>query len=265
MGQRLVLSVYENRQAKKPIGALYYHWSAYTMSAYDEAMRLLLLFSGMVPITKGDFVKLNGENLKITAEIRQETFNEEQVENSLSDYTQMFFDEAAGPEAEFYANTIEDKALRLIRCAELLGGGVDCDDIDYVKKKYPGIIFKEDYISRNNGLVAISPKGIKELKKWSEGDVNIYLDDETIGGGPGIVSNIFTIIDEARYEEWYQDDENSKDFDNWKNELPTEPFNLEETFSFPQLVELVGHFAQPEHYHNSIFIGKDGRVYQMVA
>lgn len=45
MGQRLVISVYENLDVDtypdNPIAKIYYHWSAYTVSAFEEAKRLL--------------------------------------------------------------------------------------------------------------------------------------------------------------------------------------------------------------------------------
>lgn len=45
MGQRLVISVYENLDVDtypdNPIAKIYYHWSAYTVSAFEEVKRLL--------------------------------------------------------------------------------------------------------------------------------------------------------------------------------------------------------------------------------
>ena len=43
MGQRLVISVFENSVSypDKPIAKVYYHWSAYTASAFTEAKELL--------------------------------------------------------------------------------------------------------------------------------------------------------------------------------------------------------------------------------
>lgn len=43
MGQRLVISVFENSASysDNPIARIYYHWSAYTVSAFEEAKELL--------------------------------------------------------------------------------------------------------------------------------------------------------------------------------------------------------------------------------
>ena len=41
MGQRLVVSVYENKSVSHPIMTIYYHWSAYTVSALIESANII--------------------------------------------------------------------------------------------------------------------------------------------------------------------------------------------------------------------------------
>lgn len=40
MGQRLVITVYNNTKDNQPIAAIYYHWSGYTRSGLDELSKL---------------------------------------------------------------------------------------------------------------------------------------------------------------------------------------------------------------------------------
>jgi hypothetical protein len=41
MGQRLVVSVYKNKSESEPIMSIYYHWSAYTVSALIESSNII--------------------------------------------------------------------------------------------------------------------------------------------------------------------------------------------------------------------------------
>lgn len=41
MGQRLVVSVYKNKNESEPIMSIYYHWSAYTISALMESYNII--------------------------------------------------------------------------------------------------------------------------------------------------------------------------------------------------------------------------------
>lgn len=75
--------------------------------------------------------------------------------------------------------------LRLIRFCEENGGGIDgtANELQYVKNQYPMEVFKTDEYSRNNGLIAISEQGMAEMQKWSEGDIYLDIDDESITNG----------------------------------------------------------------------------------
>ena len=78
--------------------------------------------------------------------------------------------------------TESELLLRLIRFCEESGGGIrgDADEFDYIQKLYSNEKFKHDNYSRNDGLIALSKKGMEDLQDWSEGDVEISLDEEVI-------------------------------------------------------------------------------------
>ncbi len=78
----------------------------------------------------------------------------------------------------------DDLRLHLIRCAEYNGGGInysaDGHEWNYISRLYPDHAFKSEPISRNNGLIAISEAGMDEIQCWSEGDVEIDVDNRTV-------------------------------------------------------------------------------------
>ena len=123
MGQRLVVTV---RSKDEDICKIYYHWSAYSVSALVEAKSII----------------------------------------------DAIFDEE---------NDIADLRLRLIRFCEQNGGGIDggkdSDEWNYITREYPNEVFKSEGISRNDGLIALSEKGMDDTQYWSEGDVIIDLDE----------------------------------------------------------------------------------------
>lgn len=128
MGQRLVVSVQNNG---KELATVYYHWSAYTVSALWEVGKLVKCI-----------------------------FNHQD-------------------------ETEEELKLRLIRFCEENGGGINgnAEEFAYIESLYPGEVFKKEGYSRNDGLIDLSEKGRKESHGWSEGDVEIYIDEERINNG----------------------------------------------------------------------------------
>ena len=126
MGQRLVVTIENNEEE---LCKIYYHWSAYSISALME-----------------------------TRDIINELFDE--------------------------YNEIEDIRLRMIRFVESDGGGIkngkDSDEWKYIQNAYPNEIFKEEGISRNCGLIAISEDGMNDLQDWSEGDIIINIDTHRV-------------------------------------------------------------------------------------
>lgn len=125
MGQRLVITIKNN---EKEIATIYYHWSAYTVSALLEAKELI----GCI-------------------------FNHKD-------------------------ETEKELKLRLIRFCEENGGGISGEDYEfaYIRKMYPNEEFKIRGYSRSRGLISLSEKGMQEAHDWSEGDMTIDLDTETV-------------------------------------------------------------------------------------
>ena len=78
--------------------------------------------------------------------------------------------------------TEKEMLLRLIRFCEENGGGIDGipSEFEYIKGLYPNEKFKEEGISRNDGLIALSEENMASMQKWSEGDVYINLDTDQV-------------------------------------------------------------------------------------
>lgn len=127
MGQRLVVTVKNNG---KDLAKIYFHWSAYTVSALMEARRIV------------------------------DCICEE-------DY-----------------KTEKELQLRLIHFCEENGGGIDggsdSPEFKYIQKMFPNETFKSEGINRTYGLIALSENGMNDLQNWSEGDLNIILDEDLI-------------------------------------------------------------------------------------
>ena len=78
--------------------------------------------------------------------------------------------------------TIKEMQLRLIKFLEDNGGGIKGDDSElaYIQRMYPNETFKNDGYDRSNGLIALSKDGMQDLQDWSEGDIIIDLDTDTV-------------------------------------------------------------------------------------
>ena len=122
MGQRLVITIHA---FDEDIAKIYYHCSAYTTSALQEAKDLIYNVNWFNTTSKDELI------------------------------------------------------LRITRQLENCGGGVNIRDREAFKKKYPNETFKDD-INRNYGLIAITDDGMGELEYWSEGDLTIDFDEETV-------------------------------------------------------------------------------------
>lgn len=127
MGQRLVVTVKNNG---KDLAKIYFHWSAYTVSALMEARRIV------------------------------DCICEE-------DY-----------------KTEKELKLRLIHFCEENGGGIDggsdSPEFKYIQNMFPNETFKSEGINRTYGLIALSENGMNDLQYWSEGDLDIILDEDLI-------------------------------------------------------------------------------------
>lgn len=128
MGQRLVVTIKNNGE---DLAKIYYHWSAYTVSALWEATKLVKVI-----------------------------FNHQD-------------------------ETEKELKLRLIRFCEQNGGGISGEEyeFEYIRNMYPDEVFKKDGYSRSNGLISLSERGMGEAQSWSEGDLEILIDEEMISNG----------------------------------------------------------------------------------
>ena len=142
MGQRLVVTI---TNKEKEIAKLYYHWSAYSVSALREVKKIVDCIYD----------------------------HEDETEKEL--------------------------LLKLIRFCEANGGGIDGkeEEYKYIQSLYPDQEFVKEGYSRNNGLIALSENGMKDLQDWSEGDINIDLDEDMIYNG---VYNYYATLEEYNEE-----------------------------------------------------------------
>ena len=125
MGQRLVVTIKNN---DKELAKIYYHWSAYTVSALYEAKEIV---------------------------------------NCIYNHKD---------------ETEKELQLRLIRFCEENGGGIDgiVTERMYIQDMFPNEVFKTESVNRNRGLIAISQKGMDDIQSWSEGDLDIIIDEDLI-------------------------------------------------------------------------------------
>lgn len=138
MGQRLVMSVYETVDAAEPLAAVYLHWSAYTISAFEEAAYLLR--------------HLEGARCRVKEEW-QKRIVEVYLHNQYPEDSQKLFPEWKGKH-----------------------GGVCLKDKTLAGRLWPDLDLDMANLDSNQGLVAISPEQMERIAKLSEGDARIYLD-----------------------------------------------------------------------------------------
>lgn len=118
--------------------------------------------------------------------------------------------------------------LKLIRFVEDDGGCIRGSEKEhkYIQSLYPDEKFKDEG-SRNNGLIALSEDGIRDLQSWSEGDVYIQLDNDMVD---------FRVY--SGYESLEEYIEERKSWDN--------TFDEEEFKNIPKLDCCLGHFDVDE-------------------
>lgn len=162
MGQRLVVTIKDKNEPKMKI---YYHWSGYTMSAFNE---LKTLWGIIKPLKKAG---------KLTEEILLGIIHG--LEGNVDK------DFRAWLETNNAANPYGGK---LPSCHGGIGffnkkndpfdEKLPNEELAYIQSLYPGETFSTD-ADRNNGLVYMSPDGMEDVQKWSEGNAEINIDTET--------------------------------------------------------------------------------------
>lgn len=118
--------------------------------------------------------------------------------------------------------TERELLLRLIRFCENNGGGIRGikDEFEYIQNLYPNETFKTDNYSRNEGLIALSEKGMADLQSWSEGDVYINIDTDEVDFC--VYSGYENFDEYIRERESWDDDFDRRELNN----IPTFDFNL---------------------------------------
>lgn len=146
MGQRLVITIENN---KKSLAKGYYHWSGYTSSGLITANMAVASFK---------------KSLHKATEIMA---------------LQAITDKTLTPE------TMKDKIELLTACHMLFATSAG---MEITGEKSEQAVFKEIFpnvnhtvgMDRNDGLIAITEKGMAGLQKWSEADVKINIDTKSV-------------------------------------------------------------------------------------
>lgn len=94
----------------------------------------------------------------------------------------------------------ENKVLRAIRLLETTGARLTIEEINYANSKGIKKTF-EPAKSRNDGLIAISNKGIENTRLWEEARVKIDIENKTVD------LDIFTYYTHEHYAENYGEEE----------------------------------------------------------
>lgn len=147
MGQRLVVTIKDKGEPKMKV---YYHWSGYTLNAFDELKTLWGIIKPLKERGLSTEEILLGIIHGLEGNVDEE--HKKWLEEHYPDYARS--------------------------CHGGIDGGKDSDEWKYITSLYPNEIFSED-VDRNNGLVAMSDKGMDEMQNLSEGDAEINIDTET--------------------------------------------------------------------------------------
>lgn len=188
MGQRLNLGI---RKKGKILANSYYHWSAYTASAYD--------------------IILQADTYLIT-------------------------------------HPKESDLLKAIHALEATGAGLEPEEFVYAgsRRDLCNKTFKKA-TDRNEGLLAISPRGIKDTEDWAEETAYIDIDDPE---NPKFYFWVVWAMDEDNFLEEYPDE---------KEDIVDYTFDPDDELTSEQL----------RQYVDDLTVGKavryQGRIYKEIA
>ena len=190
MGQRLVVTIRDKGVDKMKI---YYHWSGYTSSTFEELSGLW--FNCIKPLKRAG--KTTDEIL--LGIIRYLEGNVDEIHKKWLD--NLFPDQSKTRSCHGgigYFNK-DDKL------------GMESDklpnrELEYIQSLYPGETF-DTHPDRNNGLVYMSKDGMADAQMWSEGDAEIDLDAETFR------NDVHWLYDDKEYwiDEHVYDDRDRKE------------------------------------------------------
>lgn len=143
MGERLVIDCVRNGEK---FATLYFHWSAYTDSAYAEGLKVV---SGLMDRGYSKGMTKNETILMLEKILREDS---------------------KGP-------SYRDRSFQI-----LMHGGVDQTEAEIAAFEALGLS-KEDMdaenISRSEGLISITEQGMRDSETWGEGYAVLDFDNET--------------------------------------------------------------------------------------
>lgn len=164
MGQRLVISVFAENGDSGPLATYYYHWSAYTMAAAEEVKELINKIDAWEAKHGTKLVDLPEKDAKLALVRIGETLNVLPDEET---------DELKKEVEENQPEGVAKDAMLAIIDRRHIGGGPGSEEIERLKKLYPGEAFKHG--DRDYGLVDVTFEGMHESLDWAEGDARINL------------------------------------------------------------------------------------------
>ncbi|WP_101773441.1 hypothetical protein [Peptostreptococcus faecalis] len=157
MGQRLVINIYENKEDKKRMGNIYYHWEGFTIPGIIESIKLLKYLDGSQDIILDTLDYLHNN--------KKEKSN---FKNS----------------KRIVHGGLTDKQSDIDKLMELY------PEID---KKY----LNTECVNRNQGLLSISKADMEESDYWSEASTDIYVKDQLIDIGDMFFDDIGHTFDDS--------------------------------------------------------------------
>lgn len=129
----------------------------------------------------------------------------------------------------------DNDVVKAVKLLEVTGAGLTKSELDFLNDNMRNTAFK-GAIDRNNGLIAISEKGISNTQFWEEAKVEIHLDTKNIK------LNLYYDIEENDYNaddmpEFYEavtdyTNVSFEDFDKVKDEILTNIENEKYYFIF---------------------------------
>ena len=149
MGQRLTIRIYQNHEQEKPLATLYYHWSAYTESALEELKSFYSKYLRYLDT--------------------QKRYQKAAQDHPLPGDIVLPTSDLDATVVAIYQAIIED------------GGGFAFNEDEKATQLYPilnGYADPNRLANRSCGLLAFSEEVQEDIYSSSEGNIDLYLDEE---------------------------------------------------------------------------------------
>lgn len=146
--------------------------------------------------------------------------------------------------------------ITLLRAVERLGGMLDSSDRGWFEARFPDVEYSKEG-NRNDGLVAFSTRGKRDLLGWAEGKIDLFLDTKTF-----------------KYKVYFDFGDDYEDYvsicrdNDWnylsKEDLPKIDFNLQGEISIYDLDNLLDDMRGLRNNQQCNFMDATGTVYGMI-